>query len=179
MAKKKWTRNQKIAVWAIIVPASVTIVAGGWAVVLFTTGHGLTKEKTRELKDAGLFGIIIGLEHINQEIQDKLRNYDGSYEQALEGIKNAKETGLYIGISTVATKERIKTGEIWEFITRTQFPTMLVSYERAIVRPKIFLNELCAFLGVSDQEKTALALSRISKVGGYLVTDPEWRQANQ
>jgi len=86
------------------------------SVVLFTTGYGLTKEKTRELKDAGLFGIIIGLEHINQEIQDKLRNYDGSYEQALEGIKNAKEAGLYIGISTVATKERIKTGEIWEFI---------------------------------------------------------------
>jgi len=86
------------------------------SVVLFTTGYGLTKEKAKELKDAGLFGIIVGLEHTNQKIQDKLRNHTGSYEQALEGIKNAKEAGLYIGISTVATKKRIETGEIWEFI---------------------------------------------------------------
>ena len=86
------------------------------SVILFTTGYGLTKEKARELKDMGLFGIVIGLEHTNQEIQDKLRNHDGSYEQALEGIKNAKKAGLYVGISTVATKERIRTGEIWEFI---------------------------------------------------------------
>jgi len=86
------------------------------SVVLFSTGYGLTKEKAEKLRDAGLFGIIIGLEHIDQETQDKLRNHDGSYKQALTGIKNAKEAGLYVGISTVATKERIKTGEIWDFI---------------------------------------------------------------
>jgi MoaA/NifB/PqqE/SkfB family radical SAM enzyme len=86
------------------------------SVVLFTTGYELTKEKAKKLKDVGLFGIIIGLEHTNREIQDKLRNHDGSYKQALEGIKNAKEAGLYVGVSTVATKERIKTGEIWEFV---------------------------------------------------------------
>jgi MoaA/NifB/PqqE/SkfB family radical SAM enzyme len=86
------------------------------SVVLFTTGHGLTKEKAQELKQAGLFGVIIGLEHTNKKMEDALRNYDGAYERALEGIKNAKNSGLYIGISTVATKERINTGEIWDFI---------------------------------------------------------------
>jgi MoaA/NifB/PqqE/SkfB family radical SAM enzyme len=86
------------------------------SVVLFTTGYGLTKEKAEDLKQAGLFGVIIGLEHTNKKIQDKLRNFDGSYKRALEGIKNAKNSGLYVGISTVATKERIKTGDIWDFI---------------------------------------------------------------
>ncbi|MBE3121670.1 MAG: radical SAM protein [Thermoplasmata archaeon] len=86
------------------------------SVVLFTTAYGLTKEKAEDLKQAGLFGVIIGLEHTNKKMQDKLRNYDDSYERALEGIKNAKNSGLYVGISTVATKERIKTGEIWDFI---------------------------------------------------------------
>jgi MoaA/NifB/PqqE/SkfB family radical SAM enzyme len=84
--------------------------------VLFTTGYGLTKEKAEDLKQAGLFGVIIGLEHTNKKMEDKLRNYDDSYERALEGIKNAKNSGLYVGISTVATKERITTGEIWDFI---------------------------------------------------------------
>ena len=86
------------------------------SVVLFTTGYGLTKEKAENLKQAGLFGVIIGLEHTNKKMEDKLRNYDGSYERALEGIKNAKTSGLYVSISTVATKERITTGEIWDFI---------------------------------------------------------------
>jgi MoaA/NifB/PqqE/SkfB family radical SAM enzyme len=86
------------------------------SVVLFTTGYGLTKEKAEELKQAGLFAVIIGLEHTDKRIHDTLRNFDGSYEQALGGIKNAKNSGLYVGLSTVATKERIATGEIWEFI---------------------------------------------------------------
>jgi MoaA/NifB/PqqE/SkfB family radical SAM enzyme len=86
------------------------------SVVLFTTGYGLTKKKAEELKQAGLFGVIIGLEHTDKKIEDKLRNYDGSYERALEGIKNAKNSGLYVSVSTVATKERITTGEIWDFI---------------------------------------------------------------
>jgi MoaA/NifB/PqqE/SkfB family radical SAM enzyme len=87
------------------------------SVVLFTTGYGLTKEKAVDLKQAGLFGVIIGLEHTDKKMEDALRNYDGAYERALDGIKNAKNAGLYVGISTVATKERITTGEIWEFIT--------------------------------------------------------------
>jgi len=86
------------------------------SVILFTTGYGLTKEKAEDLKQAGLFGVIISLEHTNKKMQDKLRNYNDSYERALEGIKNAKNSGLYVGISTVVTKERIKTGEIWDFI---------------------------------------------------------------
>ncbi len=69
--------------------------------------------------------------------------------------------------------------DIWEFVTSIQVPIMLVSYERAVMRPKVFLNELSAFLGIDDVEKTDKALSRIGKVGGYLVTDPEWRRENR
>jgi MoaA/NifB/PqqE/SkfB family radical SAM enzyme len=90
------------------------------SVVLFTTGYGLTKEKAQDLKQAGLFAVIIGLEHTEKKIQDTLRNFDGAYEQALDGLKNAKSSGLYVGLSTVATKERIATGEIWEFIEFTE-----------------------------------------------------------
>jgi MoaA/NifB/PqqE/SkfB family radical SAM enzyme len=86
------------------------------SVVLFTTGFGLTKEKAEALRQAGLFAVMIGLEHTDKKIQDTLRGFDGASEQALEGIKNAKHAGLYVGLSTVATRERIARGEIWEFL---------------------------------------------------------------
>lgn len=94
----------------------ISEINGRSSVILFTTGYGLTKERAWELKNAGLFAVIIGLEHSQQQMHDTLRDYDGAYKLAMKAIKNAKEAGVYVGVSTVATKERIKTGEIWEFI---------------------------------------------------------------
>lgn len=94
----------------------ISEIDGRSSVILFTTGYGLTKERAWELKNAGLFAVIIGLEHSQQQMHDTLRDYDGAYKLAMKAIKNAKEAGLYVGVSTVATKERIKTGEIWDFV---------------------------------------------------------------
>ena len=94
----------------------ISEIDGRSSVILFTTGYGLTKERAWELKNAGLFAVIIGLEHSQQQMHDTLRDYDGAYKLAMKAIKNAKEAGVYVGVSTVATKERIKTGEIWDFV---------------------------------------------------------------
>lgn len=64
-----------------------------------------------------------------------------------------------------------------QFILRTQFPTLLVSYERALVNPQLFLIELERFLELKPTaEQKIEALARISATGGYLMTDPEWRR---
>lgn len=87
------------------------------SIVMFTTGAGLTIERAAALKNAGLFATIIGLEHSNERRQDQLRNHPGAYQQALKGLANAKQAGLYTGLSTVVTKDRLQSGEIWDFIT--------------------------------------------------------------
>lgn len=55
-----------------------------------------------------------------------------------------------------------------EFANRTQFPSMLVSYERVMLHPVNFVSELAGFLGVQIAE-TQVVLERISRDGGYLV----------
>ena len=62
--------------------------------------------------------------------------------------------------------------ELMEFLTHTQVPTMLVSYERAIADPDLFVAELVSFLGV-DPGYTPEALARINPKGGYLVLPEE------
>jgi hypothetical protein len=55
------------------------------------------------------------------------------------------------------------------YITNTQFPIYLVSYERAINNPELFIYELEVFLQLKPtEEQRAEAVSRISRSGGYL-----------
>lgn len=56
----------------------------------------------------------------------------------------------------------------WEFITRTQFPTLLVSYERALWHSSFFMCELTAFLGLeSTDDQMMEAIKRIGP--GYWI----------
>ncbi len=79
---------------------------------IFTTGYGLTKILTKQLKDAGLFSFVISLDSANPKHHDKLRGYKGAFEIALNAIKLSKQFGFYTVVSTVATKENIKNGEL-------------------------------------------------------------------
>jgi len=61
-----------------------------------------------------------------------------------------------------------------EFISRTTFPTLLVSYERALQHPETFVNQLAAFLGLTPtQEQVQEAMTRINPRGGYLKMDEQ------
>ncbi len=56
----------------------------------------------------------------------------------------------------------------FRFIENTKFPTLLVSYERAVINPGLFIKEVAQFLEVAiTPEQTARAMSLISPTGGY------------
>ena len=80
--------------------------------LLFTTGYGLTPERARALKAAGLFGIAISLDHIHAKDQDQMRGVEGAYVNAVRAIQNAKLAGLYTMTQTMCTRELLETGEI-------------------------------------------------------------------
>ena len=86
------------------------------SVFMFTTGYGLTEEKAKELKKVGLFGLMISLDHYTPEIHDKLRGYNGAYDIAIQGIKNAQKANLYAGLSCVITKEMLQKNEVWKIL---------------------------------------------------------------
>ena len=81
---------------------------------LFTNGFGLTIEKARGMKKAGLFGIGISIDSIEESVHDEKRGYKGAYNIAIEAIKSCKEAGLYTMAQTVCTREMLNDGEIFE-----------------------------------------------------------------
>jgi hypothetical protein len=55
------------------------------------------------------------------------------------------------------------------FVRYVKAPTLLISYERAMCHPRLFLKELAEFLGVSALEE---AVQWINPAGGYPM--PPW-----
>ena len=80
--------------------------------ILLTTGYGLSREKARELKNAGLFATLISLDSSKEEIHDKNRGFNGAFRIALKAIENSREEGLYTMIATVATNRNIRDGDL-------------------------------------------------------------------
>ncbi|TXT62650.1 MAG: Antilisterial bacteriocin subtilosin biosynthesis protein AlbA [Promethearchaeota archaeon] len=72
--------------------------------LLFTNGEFLTKENVENLVKAGLYSLFVSIDSSNPLEHNRLRRREGLFQKAVEGIKRAKEAGLFVGISTYATR---------------------------------------------------------------------------
>jgi MoaA/NifB/PqqE/SkfB family radical SAM enzyme len=77
------------------------------ATVLFTTGLGLDAARAQRLVRAGLTCVTIGIELANAARHDAVRGSAGSFAQAEAAARACREAGLYLAISTVATREKM------------------------------------------------------------------------
>jgi hypothetical protein len=58
----------------------------------------------------------------------------------------------------------------WEFVKRTQLPTLLVCYERAVQNREAFVKQLVDFMQIEPSDsQIRQAVDRISPEGGYMV----------
>ena len=76
----------------------------GIYVAIATNATLITKEKAREIKDAGVRFIQISLDGANAETHDKFRGINGVYEKTIQGIKNCVNEGFFVNIAATATK---------------------------------------------------------------------------
>jgi MoaA/NifB/PqqE/SkfB family radical SAM enzyme len=88
----------------------VEVVGDDTASVMFSTGYKLTAELAKELFDAGLDCMTIGIESDNAEEHDRTRGVSGSFETAINAIRMSLDAGLYTAISTVASREKLHSG---------------------------------------------------------------------
>ena len=72
---------------------------------LNTSGFQLTNEKARKLKNSGLIGVFISLDHFSESHHDSFRNLKGSYRGAILAIKNAVKNRLVVTLSVCVRKE--------------------------------------------------------------------------
>jgi MoaA/NifB/PqqE/SkfB family radical SAM enzyme len=73
----------------------------------FTSGFGLTREKARELKSAGLYAVRVSIDSTRPQEHDRIRGRVGCYEEAVSGISNAIDAGLLTDMFVVVSPNNI------------------------------------------------------------------------
>jgi radical SAM protein with 4Fe4S-binding SPASM domain len=76
----------------------------GIYVAVATNATLITKEKAREMKEAGIRFTQISLDGATVETHDSFRGINGVYEKTVQGIKNCVNEGFFVNIAATATK---------------------------------------------------------------------------
>lgn len=84
--------------------------------LMFCNGLLLNETNVRKLADAGLWAIHVSIDSPDPAAHDEMRRVPGCFDKAIEGLKRAKDAGIITGISTYATPERLKNGQVVELI---------------------------------------------------------------
>src|SRR5574344_148063 len=89
----------------------ISLVGNKSMSLMFTTGFGLTPEKVRELKSAGLGIPVLSLDHSKPEIHDKRRGREGMHATAIKAIEMFQAEGRYVAISFVPDRALVSDPE--------------------------------------------------------------------
>jgi MoaA/NifB/PqqE/SkfB family radical SAM enzyme len=79
---------------------------------MFTNGEYLDEQRVARLKDAGIFGIFVSLDHATAAPHDGNRTRPGLFDKAVQGLVNCGNAGVPSGISTYVTREKLASGEM-------------------------------------------------------------------
>jgi radical SAM protein with 4Fe4S-binding SPASM domain len=66
---------------------------------LVTGGRGMTLERAREAARAGVQSVAVSIDGA-RETHDRLRALDGSYDAAIQALRNCREAGMQIAVNT-------------------------------------------------------------------------------
>lgn len=75
---------------------------------VFTNAVALSPEKAEALYQAGAYGVQISLDSPDPEEHNRLRGSSGAFAAVERGVAEAHRAGLLVGISTYATRERVR-----------------------------------------------------------------------
>lgn len=82
---------------------------------LHTSGHGVTAERARRLKDAGLTAAAVGLDDVDDRRHDELRGYRGAYVEAISALRIFRHAGIFTYVNVCATPAMIRSGDLWRY----------------------------------------------------------------
>ena len=70
---------------------------------IFTSGYNLSPDNAVKLKQAGLTGVVVSLDHYNPDLHNLFRGSSKSYEWVMAAVKNATEANLVTALSLCVT----------------------------------------------------------------------------
>jgi len=80
----------------------------GMYVAVATNGTLITKEKAKQMKEAGIGFTQISLDGATPDMHDNFRGIKGVYDKTIQGIKNCVNEGFFVNIAATATKYNYK-----------------------------------------------------------------------
>jgi MoaA/NifB/PqqE/SkfB family radical SAM enzyme len=83
---------------------------------IFTNGEFLREHAIEKLSQAGVFGVFVSFDHADAALHDHNRQRPGLARKATRGLALCQQAGILTGISTYATKEKIRNGELDEMM---------------------------------------------------------------
>jgi len=82
---------------------------GGGEVMMFTSGIGVTAERLRELKCAGLWAICVSMDRADADEVAGMRCFPDALDAATNTLRLAKEAGIYTCVNCVADRQNVET----------------------------------------------------------------------
>jgi MoaA/NifB/PqqE/SkfB family radical SAM enzyme len=79
---------------------------------VFSNGEFLTGHTVPRLKEAGLYGMYVSLDHADPARHDENRGRPGLFAKAARGLELCRKAGILTGVSTYATHEKMQNGEL-------------------------------------------------------------------
>lgn len=111
-----------------------------------TNGTLLTREIAGELFKAGLKGVAISIDSLDQKYHDEFRGCPGAFDKTQEGVENALSAGLQVQINmTLTEKNQDEFGKMVSYYEKTGVhaihPFFLVPAGRALSMEEDSLKE--------------------------------------
>ena len=82
---------------------------------VLTSGYNFTANNAKALKQAGLTGVVISLDHHDGEMHNAFRGFNNSYADVLSAIQHAQEQNLLITLSLCVTKNFISWDNLMKY----------------------------------------------------------------
>ncbi len=71
---------------------------------VLTSGFNFTAANAKSLKEAGLTGVVISLDHFDPKLHNAFRGLNNSFEQVMNAIRNAQEQNFVIALTICVTR---------------------------------------------------------------------------
>lgn len=81
-----------------------------------TTGAQMNQEMLEQLKNSGLFGIMVSIHSPNAEKHDEFTGVGGSFETACNALKLCRKLNLVPAFNTVLSEEEVRSGGLEELM---------------------------------------------------------------
>ncbi len=82
---------------------------------ILTAGYNFTKENATRLKQAGVTGIIVSLDHYDKSMHNTFRQSKDAFDNAINAIKYARQADMVVAVTLCATKSFLTKENLYRY----------------------------------------------------------------